>query len=131
MDITECRERTVALVNTSSPIRDNVTPPPSHPRYTAEDGHAPRDRHTPSDGNTPKERITAVKGRTSTEILETTVDHVNTQRRVFPNRRVWGPERSTPAQHAPSYYPPSGLVTRSGLYSSVPYKRSPPAIDKS
>ena len=120
MDITECRERTVAWVNTSSPIMENVTPPPSHPGYTPENGHALRDRHTPSDGNTPRERMTAVKGRTSPEISETTVDHVNTQRRIYPNRRVWGPERSTPAQHAPGYYPPSGLVTRSRLYSSVP-----------
>ena len=78
MDITGCRESTVAWVNTSSPIRDNVTPPPSHPGYTPEDGHSSRDRHTPSDGNTPKERITAVKERTSTESPETTVDHVNT-----------------------------------------------------
>ena len=61
-----------------------------------------------------------MKERTSTESPETTVDHVNTQRRVYPNRRVWGPERSTPAQNAPSYYSPIGLVTRSGLNSSVP-----------
>ena len=120
MDITECRERTVAWVNTSCPIRGNVTPPPNYPGYTPEDGHTPRDRHTPSNGNTHRERITALKGRTSTESPETTVDHVNTQRRVYPNRQVWGPERSTPAQHAPSYYPPIGLVTCSGLYSSVP-----------
>ena len=105
MDITECRERTVAWVNTSFPIRDSVTPPPSHPGYTPEDGHAPGHRHTPTDGNTPKERIAALKGRTSTEIPETTVDHVNTQRGVYPNRRVWGPEQCTPVQHAPSYYP--------------------------
>ena len=120
IDITECQERTAAWVNTSPPIRDNVTPPLNHPGYTPEDGHAPRGRHTPSDGNTPRERITAVKGRHFTEIPETTVEHVNTQRWVYLNRRVWGPERSTPTQHAPSYYPPSGLVTRSGLYSSVP-----------
>ena len=94
--------------------------PQNYPGYTPEDGHTPRDRHTPSDGNTPREKITAVKGWTSTESPETTVDHVNTQRRVYPNRRVWGPERSTPAQNAPSYYSPIGLVTRSGLNSSVP-----------
>ena len=57
IDITECQERTVACVNTSSPIKDNVTPPLNHPGYTPEDGHAPRGRHTPSDGNTPRERL--------------------------------------------------------------------------
>ena len=123
MDITECLERTVAWVNTSSPIKENVTPPPGHPGYTPEDGHAPGDRHTPSDGNTPKGRITALKGAISTEIPETTVNNVNTQRRVYPNRLVWGPEQSTPAQKPPSYYPPSGLVTPSGLYSSVPLEK--------
>ena len=138
MDITECQERTVAWVNTSSPIRDNVTPPPSHPRHTPEDGHTPGDRHTsedahtpenrhtpkdghtPSNGNTPKERITAIKGQTSTEIPETTVDCVSTQREVYPNQHIRNPERCTPVQHAFSYYPPPGLMTPSGLYSSVP-----------
>ena len=101
MDITECQERTIAWVNTSSPIRDNVTPPPSHPRHTPEDGHTPGDRHTPKDGhtpsngNTPKERITAIKGQTSTEIPETTVDRVNAQREVYPNQRIRSPEQST------------------------------------
>ena len=77
MDITECQKSTVAWVNTSSPIKDNVTPPPSH---TPGDGHSPekrrtpKDGHTPSNGNTPKERITAIKAQTSTEIPETTVD---------------------------------------------------------
>lgn len=99
MDITECQERTVVWDNTSSPIRDNVMPPP---RYT------------------PKERITAIKGHTSTEFPETTVDHMNTQRGVYSNRRIGGLEQSTPAQHAPSYYPPPGLVTPVDCIRVVP-----------
>ena len=67
MDITECQERTVAWVNTSSPIRDNVTPPPSHPKHTPEDGHTPGDRHTPENRHTPKDGHTPRNGNTRQE----------------------------------------------------------------
>lgn len=62
MDIAECQERTEAWVNTSFPIRDNVSPSPSHLGYTPEDGHCPGNRRTPSDGHTLKGRITSLKG---------------------------------------------------------------------
>ena len=122
MDITECQERTLAWVHSSSPISDNDMTSPKV-TYTLEHDHTPRDNHksqyTPQGGHTPSDGYTPRKGHASAEIPEKRVDHPNAQREVFPNQHTNGLEQSTPAPHTLSYSHPPRFTTPKEEFSRI------------